>query len=137
MSIVDPQDTTAVADIRAALPDVQAIYRFGSSATGTSGPESDIDLAVLAPRPLDTTARCDLQERLAAALRRSVDLIDLRSVSTVMAMQVVSGGLLLHEGDAVARGAFEDRCYSGYARLNEERRGILERVAAEGSVYGG
>jgi hypothetical protein len=24
-----------------------------------------------------------------------------------------------------------------YARLNEERRGILERVASEGTVYGG
>jgi hypothetical protein len=26
--------------------------------------------------------------------------------------------------------------YSAYARLNEERRAILERVAAEGTVYG-
>jgi predicted nucleotidyltransferase len=30
----------------------------------------------------------------------------------------------------------EDLTYGVYARLNEERRGILERVAAEGTVYG-
>jgi len=115
---------------------VQAIYRFGSSVPGTDTPESDVDLAVLAPRPLGAATRFDLQERLADTLRRPVDLIDLRETSTVMAMQVVSTGVVIHEGDAAARGSFEDRTYSGYARLNEERRGILERIATEGTVYG-
>lgn len=135
--MTDPQDAATVAEIRAALPDVQAIYRFGSSAADTFGPDSDVDLAILARRPLSPNVRFDLQERLATALRRPVDLVDLRGASTVMAMQVVSKGILLHDGDPIARGAFEDRCYTGYARLNEERRGILDRVAAEGNVYGG
>lgn len=30
------------------------------------------------------------------------------------------------DGDSVARGLFEDRVFGAYARLNEERRGILE-----------
>lgn len=31
---------------------------------------------------------------------------------------------------------FEDLTFGAYARLNEERRGILDRVAAEQAVYG-
>lgn len=126
----------AVATIRTAIPDVQAIYRFGSTAAGTDGPGSDLDLAVLGPRPLDPVVRFDIQEQLASVLRRAVDLVDLRAASPVMAMQVLAAGELLHDPAPGARGLFEDRAYGTYARLNEERRGILERVAAEGTVYG-
>lgn len=126
----------AVATIRAAVPGVQAIYRFGSTAAGTDNPGSDLDLAVLGPHPLDPVVRFDLQEQLASVVRRSVDLVDLRAASPVMAMQVLAAGELLHESDPESRGLFEDRAYGTYARLNEERRGILERVAAEGTVYG-
>ena len=54
-----------------------------------------------------------------------------------MASQIITTGVLLYEGDASARHVFEDFVYGRYARLNEERRGILERIAREGSVYGG
>lgn len=125
-----------VAQIRAALPAVIAIYRFGSSVGGVQGPESDIDLAVLSEAPLDAVRRFDLQERVALALRRTVDLVDLRSASPVMAIQVIAKGMLLYDGDAGTRGRFEDYVYGAYARLNEERRGILDRIAVEGTVYG-
>lgn len=138
MRSLDPApDAKAVAEIRAALPEVVAIYRFGSSADGTVGRESDVDLAVLTTLPLDAAARFDLQERLAVALRRPVDLVDLRSVSPVMAIQVIARGVLLYDANAATRGAFEDRVFGAYARLNEERRGILDRIAVEGTVYGG
>lgn len=130
------RDEAAVVAIRAAVPGVIAVYRFGSSATGVEGAESDIDLGVLAVAPMESTVRLDLQERLASVLHRPVDLIDLRSASPVIRMQVVGTGRLLFDGDAHARGRFEDLTYGVYARLNEERRGILERVRAEGTVYG-
>ena len=131
------RDELAVAVLREALPDLVAVYRFGSSVLeGTPRPESDLDFAVLARRPFDAVTRFDLQERLASALGRTVDLVDLRTASPVMAMQVVAGGRVLHEGDGAERGRFEDLAYSRYARLNEERRGILERIAREGTVYG-
>ncbi len=130
------EDALIVDTIQAAVPALHAVYRFGSSATGTARPDSDIDLGLLADRPLDPRARFELQETLAIALRRSVDLVDLRSASTVMASQVVTTGIVIHDGAPHARGAFEDHVFSAYARLNEERRGILERIAAEGTVHG-
>ena len=129
-------DEEAVRLIAAEVPDLAAVYRFGSTSTGQEGPESDVDFAILAGKRLEPTVRIDLQESLASALGRSVDLVDLRAASTVMAMQAIGRGRLLYEGDTAERGRFEDLTYSLYARLNEERRGVLDRVAREGSVYG-
>lgn len=113
-----------------------AVYRFGSSVQGATGPDSDIDIAVLSRARLEPRERFSLEEELSATAGCSLDLIDLRSASTVLKMEVVRGGLVIHDADPVERGLFEDRVFSDYARLNEERQGILERVAAEGVVHG-
>lgn len=131
-----PNLDAAVAALVAAVPSVVAVYQFGSSVSGGGTPESDLDLAVLTAGPLDPVVRFDRAQDLSRLVGRNVDLVDLRAASPVMAMQVLATGRLLVECDPDARGAFEDRTFGAYARLNEERRGILERVRAEGSVYG-
>jgi predicted nucleotidyltransferase len=133
---LDTQDRVIVEHLRAVLPGIVAVYRFGSTAQGTATSTSDIDIAVLARSPVPPDVRFDVQEQLAAKLGRNVDLVDVTTTSPVMAIQILANGALLHEGDSAARGQFEDLMFSLYARLNEERRGILERVAAEGTVYG-
>ena len=132
---LEQQNRLVVEYLRRTLDPI-AIYRFGSTACGTASPDSDQDIAVLAREPVGPAMRFDVQEQLAAVLGRDVDLVDLSRASTVMAMQVIGRGQLLFDGDTAARGDFEDRAYSAYARLNEERRGILQRAAAEGTVYG-
>lgn len=135
-SPAESQDQLIVDHVRQAVRGVIAVYRFGSTAHGNAAASSDTDIALLARSPLTAAQRFEVQEALAAKLGRDVDLVDLAAASTVMAMQVVATGKLLYEADAVARGRFEDYTFSAYARLNEERRSILERVAAEGTVYG-
>ncbi len=129
-------DRVIVDELRSAVSDTVAVYRFGSSARGTTHRLSDTDVAVLGRCRLSPAFRFDLQERLASLVGRDVDLVDLAAASPVMAIQVVGGGRLLYDGDPIARGDFEDRTLGAYARLNEERRGILERIGAEGTVYG-
>lgn len=129
-------DARAIEVIREAVPDFVAVYRFGSTARGEERADSDVDLAVLTPRGLDPVARFALQEQLAITLRRDVDLVDLRRASTVMAMQVVSRGRPIATGDAVERGRFEDHVFGAYARLNEERREILQQIVRDGTVHG-
>lgn len=119
-----------------AVPDAIAVYQFGSTVAGVTHARSDVDLAVLAPRALDPVWRFDLQERLARALRRDVDLVDLRAASTVMRMQVISLGTPLAVFDAAEKERFETYTYSAYARLNEERKPILEQVKRDRTVYG-
>jgi predicted nucleotidyltransferase len=126
----------AVALLRESLPGLIAVYEFGSTAAGVSRPGSDVDLAVLCDSPLRAEDRWALQEKVAAALGRDVDLVDLRRASTVMRMQVVSTGRVRFDGDPSARESFEDVVFSAYARLNEERAAILRDVAASGRVHG-
>jgi predicted nucleotidyltransferase len=129
-------DAEAIRILTASIPDVIAVYRFGSSADGTALPTSDVDLAFLAHHALDPVRRFELQEQLALALRRNVDLVDLRAASTVMRMQVLSRGLVLAAPRAGEQARFESYVYASYARLNEERKAILEQVRREGTVYG-
>ena len=112
------------------------MYRFGSTARGTATESSDTDVAILTRGRVAPDRRFEVQEALAAQLGRDVDLVDLAGASTVMAMQVIADGRLLYDDASGVRGRFEDLTFSAYARLNEERRGILDRVAAEGRVYG-
>lgn len=128
----------AVMLLREALPDLKVVYVFGSAAQGQPlRPDSDVDLAVLPARPLDAVARWDLQERLAALLHRDVDLVDLRSASTVMRVQVLRTGRVLYEANPGTRQRFEMHALSAYALLNEERAAILEDIHERGQVYDG
>lgn len=130
-------DLSAIVDaLRRPLPDVQAIYVFGSVARGDGIADSDLDIALLCPRPLPSTVRWELQERLAALAHRNVDLVDLRAASAVFRVNVLDDGRLLYDGVPFERALFEATACADYARLQEERREILEQVARDGRVYG-
>ncbi|MGQ0554344.1 MAG: type VII toxin-antitoxin system MntA family adenylyltransferase antitoxin [Nitrospiraceae bacterium] len=130
-------DNALIEFIRKAIPDLIALYRFGSQANGTVRPDSDVDIAALARHPIPALRRFELAQKLAAQLHRDVDLVDLRTASTVMRMQVISTGACLFTASDRLQGEFEDLVYSDYARLNEERREILNDVRTRGSIYAG
>lgn len=123
--------------MREAVPELLAVYRFGSQAQGAARSESDVDLAFLALRAVSPKAGLALREELSLLLSRDVDLIDLRVASTVLRMQVISTGQCLFSADDRKREQFETMVYSSYARLNEERREILNDIRARGRVYAG
>jgi predicted nucleotidyltransferase len=121
--------------LRAQVVDPVAAYLFGSVARGDTSATSDLDIAVLAARPLAEAHRLAVEEQLAVAAGRDVDLVDLRRASTVLRAQVVGHGRLLFETDATARELFEDLVYSAYADLNEARRAIIEDARSEGRIF--
>lgn len=138
---LDKQDQTLldklVEHIRRELPAVIAIYLFGTWGGPHQRKDSDVDLAVLPNTPLDAVACWELAQRLAAEAGKDVDLVNLRTASTVLRAQVVAGGDRLYCADQNRCAEFEDFVFSDYARLNEERKGILEDIQRRGNVYGG
>ena len=130
------QFETAIRHIQTSIPGLIALYSFGSQSRGAVRPDSDVDLALLASTPIPELRRFALAQELAMQLHRDVDLVDLRSASTVMRMQVLSTGLCLNAPDEPARQEFEMYTYADYARLNEERREVLKGIAHRGLVYG-
>jgi len=119
-----------------AISELQAIYVFGSVASGDAHVNSDLDLAVLSTELIDEVLLWDLSQQLAVQLGRDIDLVDLSKASTVMRMQIISSGQLLYCLDDRALAVFADYVYSAYTRFNAERREILRDIQQRGSVYG-
>ena len=134
--VADMDDHALIEHIRKSVPSLIALYRFGAQAKGTTRPDSDIDLAVLARDPIPNLQRFELAQELAVQLHCDVDLVDLRNASTVMRMQVLSTGTCLDTQNESVRREFEMYAYSDYARLNEERRELVKGITERGLVYG-
>ena len=129
-----------VATLRERVPGLVAVYRFGSSGTAFESAVSDLDLAVLTDPPLSTgdrtRLRWEIAETVAALVGRDVDLVDLGSASSVLRARIVTSGKRVWCGDVTAAERFEDYALSSYARLNEERAGILRDIHERGRIRG-
>lgn len=125
-----------VATICEVVPGVLAVYRFGSWDTAQARGDSDIDLAILPIKALQPMATWELAHKLAEIVARDVDLVDLRSATSVMRLQVIAYGVRLYCAEPLTVELFETMVYSSYARLNEERHEILADIRQRGSVYG-
>jgi len=120
-------------------PDVQGVYLFGSYGTENQWPGSDVDIALLLPHAQAglksnlhlSPCRMDLE----SALRREVDLVNLRQVTTVFQKEIIAEGQLIYCADSYAVDEFEMMVISFYQKLNDERREILEAFFRTGRAY--
>ncbi len=134
--MLPPTLDAALELLKGAVPGLHAVYLYGSHAAGTARPDSDVDVAVLAARPLSALLRWQVQQTLAVRLGRDVDLVDLRTTSTVLQAQILGSSRLVLDASPPARHAFEMHALAAYALLNEERAAILDDIRARGRVYG-
>ena len=115
--------------IRSYFPAAQAVYIFGSCVDETDTRESDVDIALLLPhtesKAAGSLALSDVRFDLEKRLGRSVDLVNLRIVSTVFQKEIVASGLRVYCPDEDEADTFEMLVLSKYAKLNEERADIL------------
>lgn len=135
LTYVSPGDAL-VARLRDAMPGLRAVYRYGSAGTAYERPDSDIDIAVLADRPLDFPTLAALAGELSLLVGRDVDLNDMRRLPVTLCVQIVTSGERLYAADVAAAEEYDSRVLSDYAYLNELRRGILDDVRARGSIHG-
>jgi uncharacterized protein len=120
-------------------PETQGIYLFGSYGTEHEWPTSDVDLALLFPFPQAievkmlsfSPCQCALSDRL----KREVDLVNIRQVSTVFQNEIINSGRLISAADPEAIAAFEMMVLSAYQKLNEERKEILEEFFKSKRAY--
>ena len=117
------------------VPELEAIYLFGSQNSGNTTPDSDIDLAFLTYNSVDNVHRFDIQEKIASKFGRDVDLIDLNSASTVMQHQVIYNGKLLYSRTRNSAEEFEMRVAGLYIDLCDLREPIIENIKESGSIY--
>lgn len=89
----------ALESLLARQPGLELAILFGSMASGRQRPDSDLDLAVQAARPLTAEHKLALVGQLALASGRAVDLVDLRTVGEPLLGQILSRGRRLLGSD--------------------------------------
>ena len=117
------------------LPNLMAVYAFGSQVEGTADKNSDVDLAVLVAGYADPIDLWDISSDLAELVNCEVDLLDFRAASTVMQYQILIKGERLFAVDK-SIGSYESSLLSDMTALNEARAGVLADIQKDGSVYG-
>jgi len=70
-------------------------YLFGSRATGTFNPTSDIDIGILASEPLDLELSLARESLAESNIPFTIDLVDLSRTSETFKAQVLKEGVLL------------------------------------------
>jgi predicted nucleotidyltransferase len=130
------RDEAIVSVLRAELPELQAVYRYGSAGTEYERAESDIDLALLTATPLGFDSLMRLAAQIERLTGKEIDLNDMRRLPVTLRVQIVTDGVRLYASNYAASEEYDSRVLSDYAYLNEARRGILEDVRARGRIYG-
>ncbi|PTQ77758.1 nucleotidyltransferase-like protein [Nitrosomonas oligotropha] len=117
------------------LPDLLALYAFGSRIQGQANADSDLDLAVLVAGYADPLLLFDLAGELADVAGCTVDLLDLRAASTIMQYQIITTGVRWWQKDSQAA-LFETVILSEKTALDEARQTLIDDIQHRGSVYG-
>ena len=93
----------SIPQVQAALakhPEIDLAIVFGSVARGEARRDSDIDVAVQLPTPLDADQKMQLIADIAAMTGRPVDLVDLRTVGEPLLGKILKHGQRIR-GEAV------------------------------------
>lgn len=117
------------------VPNLLAVYAFGSQVQGTAMSGSDLDLAVLVAGYADPLGLWTLAGELADLAGCEVDLLDLRAASTVMQHQIITTGQRWWHKDVQAA-LFEAAMLSEKTALDTARAGLLADIRQRGRVYG-
>ena len=116
------------------FPEALGVWVYGSHADGTARRGSDLDIAVLADRPLD---RVDLLRRgqdLALRFPTEVDLVDLRGAPDLVRYEAIVGGIRVAARDPLACDRFETVAVSMYQNLQAELHDWIADIAERARV---
>jgi uncharacterized protein len=142
MSIVSDD---VLSRLRAAAPSaiasrpVRFAYLFGSQATGTARPDSDVDVAISLDPKVEPERRLDLtlaisRELATASGLSGIEVVVLEDVPLPLRGRIASEGVVIYGVDEPARVEFESRTFREYGDVEIAFRGLhrelLEHIAA-------
>ena len=126
--------TDALRPVAAALPGVELLVVFGSTARGRDRVGSDLDVGViLGAGPV--ALRRTVEVALARAADRDVDVVDLDTAPPLLRFEVARDGILIHEGRPHAWADFRARAmldwweWSPTARMIQDA--AIQRLRAQ------
>lgn len=112
------------------------IIIFGSYAKKSTHKDSDIDIAFYSENQMLTTYEVfQLAQELADILKIEVDLVNIRTASTVFKAQIYTTGTIIYSTNDTLLKNLQMTALSMYAKLNEERENILKKIGESGTIY--
>ncbi|MDP1548413.1 MAG: nucleotidyltransferase domain-containing protein [Anaerolineales bacterium] len=117
-------------------PDIQAVYLFGSAASGKQHAESDIDLGII---PRDSSLRSQKLDILADLTRHgfnNVDVVFLDTLDIVVRFEAIRQNRLVYCAKGFDAGAFFSLTLRQYfdfvPYLNIQRKAYKQRILQHG-----
>ena len=142
---LSPNAPTAMATYAATMPNIVALYLFGSQARERAGPLSDVDVAVLLDQGVTADHYFDLRlqylQQLSDQLQRDdVDVLILNEAPPALAYRVLWDGKLLFCRDRTVLAAYKAATVTTYLDfepiIKRHERAVLER-ARKGALLDG
>lgn len=90
-AVANPLDAK-LREVLSDFPQLKLAILFGSLASGTANVQSDLDLAVIAEKPLQAEEKIQIIEALAMAIGRPIDLVDVHAAPEPLLGQVLTYG---------------------------------------------
>ncbi len=135
MHLKNREKQLIVDTLKCEIPELQALYLFGSQNDGTASSKSDVDIAYLSTVSLSSLERWEIAEKLASLLSLDVDLVTLSQTNTIFRYQILSTAERIY-GEGYEVESFETLAYSFYLRFQEERKPIVDAIIENRSVFG-
>ena len=125
-------DLAHLSGIFAKYPEIQAVYLFGSTSTGRTHADSDLDLAVVLRPAAEVFPKLDILADLARAGFCDVDLVSLATDDIVLKHEAVRQNRLVYQTEDFDRGAYFSRIVRQFLDfrpyLETQRRAYKQRV---------
>jgi len=109
-------------------PAILAAYLHGSTAKGTTRPDSDVDIALL-PNPgehLPLKTRLGFAGELESVLGSPVDLGELSTRNLIYAKEVIENGKEIFTSNRFQSDLFMATSLAMYAELQQQRKEVLD-----------
>jgi len=122
--------------LRNEIKSLEAIYIFGSYTQGGFNENSDLDIAFLAKKRVDSLKRFKLANKIANAVGKEVDLIDLTIDDIVLKYEIIAKGERIYQKDINEILLFESAVFMEYFDFLIKTEKIKEQILKDKRVLG-
>ncbi len=124
-----PSDDDIATAVGRVLPQARAAWLFGSAASGSLRPDSDLDIAVNLDQALSAEAKRAAVDALQRQFGRDVDLLDFTRLHTVMQHQVLATGRLVFDSTPARTADYAGFVASEYQNIQAWRQPLVQQLA--------
>ena len=126
-----------VPEIIARFPSIEVMYLFGSCASSTSRPHSDVDIAVFTDGREAPTMDLDLGVFLEQQLNRPVDVVIMQKASPILQHEVLRKKVRIFEKNTAGSAFLENQSLRAYldARHYQCKRALWRKTDGQNRYY--